>query len=222
MKTPCFLLLIFSWLPVIGQNKDDCRVLVPNLQGSYEGGCRDGLAQGKGTASGTDSYTGGFRNGYPNGKGTYTWASGNVYKGEWNMGKCEGNGVFTGKIHGKDTVMAGIWKNGDYMGPKPSPPKVSTNYNVVSTSFTRQGEGNKITISFYQNGIVNFIENLDVTANSGNEVQSGNYTNIWDISFPFRCKINYKSWNSLKTQIYDCILEFEITEPGSWDLRVGN
>ncbi len=71
------------------------------------------------------------------------------------------------------------------MGPKPSPPKVSTSYNVVSTSFTRNGEGNKITISFYQNGIVNFIESLDVTANSGNEVQSGNYTNIWDIQFSF-------------------------------------
>src|SRR5512133_3836204 len=103
------------------------------------------------------------------------------------MGKREGNGVFTGRLYGKDTVMAGVWKADNYMGPKPSPPKVSTNYNVVSTSFTRTGEGNKITISFYQNGLVNFIESLDVSANSGNQVQSGNYTNIWDISFPFNC-----------------------------------
>ena len=222
MKTFLVLLLIIAMIPIHGQINGECKVLVHNLEGVYQGGCRNGLAQGKGTASGTDSYTGGFRNGYPNGKGTYTWKSGNIYKGEWNMGKREGNGVFTGNIYGRDTVMAGIWKDDNFMGPKPSPPKVLTNYNVVSTSFNRSGEGSKITISFYQNGIINFIEALDVTANSGNEVQSGNYTNIWDISFPFKCKINYQSWNSLKTQIYDCILEFEIAEPGSWDLRVGN
>ncbi len=222
MKTIIVFLLILSLMPIKGQNNGDCKVLVPELDGAYEGGCRDGLAQGKGTASGTDAYSGGFRKGYPNGKGTYTWASGNVYKGEWNMGKREGNGVFTGKFHGKDTVMSGVWKNDDFMGSKPLPPKVSVSYNVVSTSFNRTGEGKKITISFYQNGITNFIESLDVTCNSGNEVQSGNYTNIWDISFPFKCKINYRSWNSLRTQIYDCILEFEITQPGSWDLRVGN
>ncbi len=44
-----------------------------------------------------------------------------TYKGEWNMGKCEGNGVFTGKIYGKDTVMAGIWKNGDIHGSQTFP-----------------------------------------------------------------------------------------------------
>jgi hypothetical protein len=222
MKTLFVLLLIIAMIPIHGQNNDDCRVLVPGLQGVYKGGCKDGLAYGKGTANGTDVYTGSFRNGYPNGKGTYTWGTGNTYKGEWNMGLREGNGVFTGKIYGRDTVLAGVWKNDKYIGPKPSPPKVSVKYNVVSTSFSRTGEGNKITISFSQNGIVNFIEALDITANSGNEVQSGNYTKIWDISFPFKCKINYRSWNSLRTQIYDCILEFEITEPGSWDLRVGN
>jgi len=125
-------------------------------------------------------------------------------------------------MDGKDTVMAGVWKHDIYIGPKPSPPKVTTKYNVVSTSFVRNGDANKITISFYQNAIVNFIESLEITASSGNEVQSGNYTNIYDIRFPFNCKINYQSWNSLKTQLYDCILEFEIYEPGSWDLRVGN
>jgi hypothetical protein len=214
--------LIFPICLVHSQEKEECKVLVPGLADAYQGGCKKGLANGQGKASGTDAYEGGFRNGYPNGKGIYTWASGNTYKGEWNMGMREGEGVFSGRLEGRDTIMSGIWKNDNYMGPKPNPPKVTTKYNVISTSFVRNGEGSKISISFYQNGITNLVESLDFTCSSGSEIRSGNITTIWDIRFPFNCKINYRSWNSLKTQQYDCILEFEITQPGSWDLRVGN
>ena len=222
MKSLFFICLVLPACILHAQEGDDCRVLIPALQGAYQGGCKDGLAQGKGKASGTDAYAGGFRNGYPNGKGTYTWASGNTYKGEWVMGKREGEGVFSGHVQGKDTIMSGIWKNDNYMGPKPAAPKVITKYNVLSADFVRIGDGNKLTISFYQNGVTNLISLLEISGSSGNEVRSGNYTNIWDIRFPYECKINYTSWNSLKSHQYDCILEFVITGPGSWDLRVGN
>jgi len=43
--------------------------MVPALQGTYDGGCKNGMAQGKGTARGTDTYMGFFKNGLPNGKG---------------------------------------------------------------------------------------------------------------------------------------------------------
>jgi hypothetical protein len=223
MKTQFILtLLIFPLCFLHCQDNGDCKVLVPSLNGAYQGGCKEGLAQGKGTASGTDAYTGVFRKGYPNGKGTYTWASGNTYKGDWIMGKREGNGVFTGRLDGKDTVMAGIWRDDRFIGAKPSPPKIIMKYNVVSTTFTRTGEGNKIAISFYQNGIVNYLESLSIVTNNGSEVKSGNIANYFDIRYPFHCKINYQSWNSLRTQLFDCVLEFEINQPGSWDLRVGN
>jgi hypothetical protein len=218
-------ILLFFFLPVLplhAQESEDCKVLVPALQGAYQGGCKNGLAQGKGTASGTDAYTGSFKNGYPQGKGIYTWASGNTYKGEWNQGVMDGEGVFTGRLYGKDTIMTGIWNAGKYMGPKPVAPKVTTKYNVVSTSFKRTGEGSSLTVSFFQNGIINKIESLEFSSSSGSEVQSGNITHLWNIHFPFNCKINYVSWNSLRTQQYDCILEFEITQPGDWELRVGN
>ncbi len=79
MKSQLILtLLIFPLYLVHSQEKVECKVLVPALTGVYQGGCKDGLAHGKGTANGTDAYTGFFRNGYPNGKGTYTWASGNT------------------------------------------------------------------------------------------------------------------------------------------------
>lgn len=220
---PLFTVLFTVFLfPLHAQEKTECRVLFPALDGIYQGGCKDGLAHGKGTANGTDSYTGAFRNGYPHGKGTYNWASGNTYKGEWNMGKREGNGVFTGRIDGKDTVMAGIWKDDKFMGQKPSPPNVSMKYNIVNAAFTRTGDGNRISISFYQNGLTNNVMALSIVTNTGSEVKSGNIINYYDIQFPFHCKINYQSYNGLRTQIFDCILEFEITQAGSWDLRVVN
>jgi hypothetical protein len=216
------ILMILPFYLVHAQENGDCKVLVPNLEGIYKGGCKDGLAHGKGIASGTDAYTGTFKNGLPNGKGTYSWASGDYYKGDWKLGKREGIGVFTTTINGKDSLLSGIWENDVFIGAKPAAPEIVQKHNVVNTSFVRKGEGNRISISFYQNGIVNSVDNLSMVTSSGSEVISGNITNYYDIQFPFHCKINYQSWNSLRTQLFDCVLEFEITQPGSWDLRVGN
>ena len=58
----CLIFLIFITLDLGAQDNKDCKVLMPGLQGTYEGGCRSGLAQGKGIARGTDTYTGNFRN----------------------------------------------------------------------------------------------------------------------------------------------------------------
>jgi hypothetical protein len=223
MKTRFILaLLIYPLYMVQGQANGECKVLVPGLEGIYKGACKDGLANGKGIASGTDAYTGTFKNGLPNGKGTYTWASGDFYKGDWKLGKRQGIGDFTGKINGKDSLLSGMWENDIFIGAKPSPPKIILKFNVVNTSFIRSGDGNKLSISFYQNGSVNNIMNLSIVPNSGSEVKAGNITNYYDIRFPFHCKINYQSWNGLRTQLFDCVLEFEITQPGSWDLRIGN
>jgi len=222
MKKFLILLLVLPVSILYAQNYGDCRVMVPALQGTYDGGCKNGLAQGKGTAWGTDTYTGFFKNGFPNGKGIYTWASGSKYTGEWNMGLREGEGTFTGIVGGTDSVMAGIWEKDSYLGSKPVAPNIIQKFNVVSTSFRRTGDGSAISISFYQNGLNNNIESLDFSTNSGSENRAGKYTNFYTVRFPFYCKVNYKTWNSLRTKLYDCILEFEITQPGNWDIQIGN
>lgn len=204
------------------QQPTSCRVMLPALEGSYDGGCKNGLAQGKGSASGTDRYTGNFRNGLPHGKGEYTWSSGDTYEGQWNMGVREGDGTFRGKVNGRDTTLAGIWKEDRYSGPKPLMPRIIQKYNVTETSFLRSGDGNKFSVQFAQNGMPNNIEGLEIVVNSGTENQAGRITFYYDIQFPFRCKINYRSWNSLRTVMYNCTLEFEITQPGNWELKVGN
>jgi hypothetical protein len=215
-----FLVLLTSMLSA--QENRECRVMVPALQGTYFGGCKNGMAQGKGTATGIDTYTGFFKNGFPNGKGIYIWSSGSKYNGEWNMGFREGEGTFTRTVGGRDSVMAGIWEKDSYIGPKPVAPNIIQKYNVVSTSFKRTGKGATISFSFYQNGMNNNIESLDFSTNSGSENRTGKYTNFYAVQFPFHCRVDYKSWNSLRTMLYDCFLEFEITQPGNWDIQIGN
>ena len=74
----------------------DCRVLDPELQGSYRGGCRDGLADGVGKAIGTAGYNGAFRAGRKHGKGVKTWpSSGDRYEGEFSNDRKSGTGTYT-------------------------------------------------------------------------------------------------------------------------------
>jgi hypothetical protein len=222
IKVFLILLLVLPISILYAQKNSDCRVMVPALQGTYDGGCKNGLAHGKGTARGIDTYTGFFKNGFPNGKGIYTWASGSNYNGVWNMGLREGEGTFTETVDGATSVMAGIWKKDSYVGPKPITPNIIQKYNVVSTSFKRTGEGSTISFSFYQNGMNNNILSLDFLTDSGSENRAGKYTSFYNVQFPFHCKVTYESWNSLRTALYDCILEFEISQPGNWNIQIGN
>jgi len=72
-----------------------CKVEDPDIATEYSGGCRNGLAHGKGTAIGRDKYVGDFRDGELSGKGIYTWANGNRYEGDYRDGKPNGKGVYT-------------------------------------------------------------------------------------------------------------------------------
>ena len=222
MKKFLTLLLVLPISILNAQKNGNCLVMVPALRALTTADVKTDWPRAKVTARGKDTYTGFFRKGFPDGKGIYIWASGNKYNGQWKMGLREGEGTFTGTVGGKDTVMAGIWKRDSYAGPKPAAPRIIQKVNVVSASFKRTGEGSAITFSFYQNGKYNYIESSDFSASSGSENRSGNYTVFYTARFPFSCKVIYKSWNSLRTILYDCILEFEITQPGNWDIRIDN
>ncbi|HVN58130.1 MAG TPA: hypothetical protein VMT63_07530 [Bacteroidales bacterium] len=97
-------------------NSAECKVLLKEISGSYTGGCRDGLADGKGVAKGEDTYEGVFKNGLPEGKGTYTFKNGTVYTGFFTAGLKNGKGKLKTLVNGKPMIMEGYWKYGEYAG----------------------------------------------------------------------------------------------------------
>jgi hypothetical protein len=90
----------------------DCKVVDPELQGFYQGGCRHGLANGYGHARGTAAYEGEFRNGLKHGKGVKTWAWGDRYEGGFLDDRKSGRGMYT---WGAGSPWAGERFVGDYV-----------------------------------------------------------------------------------------------------------
>jgi hypothetical protein len=77
----------------------DCTVHDQDLQGTYAGGCIDGVAQGSGVAQGRDEYRGDFAAGLMHGPGVYTWSregksAGASFSGRFERGQ-PAEGVYT-------------------------------------------------------------------------------------------------------------------------------
>ena len=113
------LTLIGGTLSFTANAQSDCKVNDPDIAGSYSGECRNGLANGQGTASGKDKYVGEFRDGLEHGKGDYTWGSGGPwgsgghYVGDWVNGKKTGKGVLTWLNSQLNGSYEGDFVNGD-------------------------------------------------------------------------------------------------------------
>jgi hypothetical protein len=217
--------LFFVLILTIGSNlsaqTSDCKVNNSSISGSYTGGCKNGFAQGKGVAQGIDRYEGQFDKGLPSGRGTYKWASGIYYEGQWKNGMREGEG----KMVYPDSLISGFWKEDKYVGKKRMEP-----YKIISTtSITRYtisknaDRNNTVKFRIKQGGLDNIsIENFTMFFDSGSEYRNGNYYGIENISYPVIVKIKYRSWNQLMTAQSDVRFEIEITEPGSWDIILYN
>lgn len=88
-----------------------CKVLDPELQGGYGGGCVNGLAEGAGTAIGIAEYRGEFKAGRKHGKGMKTWANGDRYEGDFFEDRIEGFGSY---VFGRGP-WAGERYDGEYL-----------------------------------------------------------------------------------------------------------
>ena len=106
----------------------DCKVADPELQGYYEGGCKNGLAHGSGYARGTAEYQGEFRKGLKHGAGVKSWAWGDRYEGGFVDDRRHGTGMylwgagspwagerFVGeyRVDQREGLGAYYWSNGD-------------------------------------------------------------------------------------------------------------
>ena len=166
----------------------NCKVLMPEISGTYSGGCKRGLAHGQGVAQGNDWYEGQFVKGLPDGNGTYRWADGPYYEGQWNRGMKEGKG----KMVYADSILSGYWKQDRYVGEKLVPPYViKYSLSVARSSITKSiGSMDAIRIRLLQGGSDNgSVSDLSIVSSSGDQYRTGVVYGIQNIQFPVYVKV---------------------------------
>ena len=226
MKSILRLLLINILMICVNlvHSQENCKVLKPSISGTYEGKCKNGFANGRGIAVGTDRYEGQFSKGLPQGEGTYTWSDGNTYTGEWLEGMRHGAGKYTMHLNGKDSIQSGLWKNDTYAGPKPKEPVVTYKTSIDRYNFRKNITPlNRVLVDIYQNGARNKgISNFRMSSSSGQDVQIGPSIGYDNVVFPVAIKIGYTTMNKLNSSQSIVYFEFTIFEPGDWTVELHN
>lgn len=226
MKTLLRLIMIsiFMLNATMVYSQQNCKVLKPGISDQYEGKCKNGLANGKGIATGVDRYEGQFIKGLPQGEGTYTWSDGNTYSGEWVEGLRHGIGKFIMKNSRKDSIQDGLWENDEYKGVKPDKPNVTYNYGVDRFNFKKSPSlSNRVLIDIFQNGSHNRkITNLLMSTSSGQDLVYGILSGYDNVQFPVTIKISYTTTNKLNTSLINVKFDFVIYEPGDWTVELYN
>ena len=217
------LLTLSPYLAVLF-SQTNCKVLLPSISDSYTGSCKQGLADGKGEAFGVDQYKGDFKKGLPNGKGTYIWQSGSKYEGSWKNGMRDGDGKYSFKSDGRDSVLAGIWREDRYVGIKAVAPYVVQYLSGISrVSCIRAGEVPYVKYKFSRSGgkaEENDIKNLTFQGSTGQESVQTDFVGFEQVIFPFEGKVRFEAPNTLNTTTVNCELRLLINQPGSWTVTI--
>ena len=219
-----FLFLSFLFSGNTAFTQETCKVLKPGIDSAYHGKCKKGLAHGKGKADGIDSYLGKFVDGLPDGKGTYTWANGDQYIGQWDQGRKNGEGTLTLKLNEKDSIVSGLWKDDNYLGPKPDNPKVINNVGVDRHTFKKISDAkDRVLVKILQNGMKNTgVSNFLMSGTTGVETMLGQDVGYDFVEFPITIKVSYITFNKMHTDQYPVHFEFKISEPGDWRVEIHN
>jgi len=198
--------------------QSNCKVLIPRIGDSYAGSCKQGLADGSGEAFGIDQYKGEFKKGFPDGVGIYFWQTGETYNGEWKKGLREGGGKYTFKYMGRDSVLAGVWKEDKYVGERDLASYVIEYRNSIGrVTCMRMGDRPYVKYKFSRNGgESNNINNLLMQGSSGSESNTASFSGFEQVIFPFKGKVTFNALNSFQTATLTCELRLIINEPGSW------
>jgi hypothetical protein len=232
-----YFITIFITTTALSQS---CDVYVDSLKGQYTGGCKDGEANGNGTAKGTDSYIGNFKNGYPDGEGKYTWKNGSTYEGSWKNGLFDGVGTLNkvDNTTGKSIVMSGFWKKGNYVEKHDKPYVVHILTNNITDASVRKinTNGSEVTINVkcITGGASNVMNQhlpkarlVDIQQIEGRFEQqvadesasliSNKYT-LRNVTFPFYAIFSFETKNDTKFDSEK--VGVELFEDGTWNIQV--
>lgn len=227
-KILVFSTMILLSLSIFADN-NSCKVLLKNIDGKYNGQCKDGLASGQGIAMGVDTYVGNFLKGLPDGKGVYTYKNGDVYKGHWTQGQKNGRGVFIYTLPGTQItqIVKGYWKDNQYVGKSldtdsVKPYNVTSTFGIMDYSVKRTDSLNtKITISI-KDLMVNYIPiDLSIDASNGQVIPFGNQFMIINYACPMTIDISYSVLlpNNVRRL---CRFSVILTESGSYNISLSN
>jgi hypothetical protein len=217
-----FFLLALMTGYLLNAQESDCKVLLPRIGDKYRGECKKGLAHGKGVAQGIDRYEGEFKKGFPEGLGVYHWADGSYYEGYFRQGLREGTGTMTFR---PDSTLRGFWKTDKYTGKAETKQyDVIQSRYVARTSFIKSSNSPlQVKVKFTLGGAPNTtIEDFSMTYSSGEEFRMGLVYGIQNVTFPVNVRITYLTWNAMHTVQTNATLEFNINDPGTWDVNVQN
>jgi hypothetical protein len=205
------------------QQNDSCKVLMNKISVTYNGDCKDGLADGKGVAKGEDIYAGTFKDGFPDGKGNYIYENGNNYTGHWSKGLKNGQGKFIFYIDGVKFIQKGYWKNDEYVGiSNPEDFYRITNQSGIENCSIKKLDDSevKIKISFIGAMIKNIPQNLKITTISGQLVQENKSFAIYNYTNLNNCSINFTISTSGGERT--CNLSFDILKLGNYEVVITN
>lgn len=219
-----FVFFLLLNIPSYAQNTDSCKVMLPEISSAYKGECKNGLAHGEGTAQGKDTYIGMFKRGLPDGEGKYIYADGSTFTGSFSNGLKNGKGIYRMMSDGKIYAQEGFWEQGEFVGIKDTPDKYKiTNTIGIDNVTINKGKGvqNEIRIQIY-GGMKRVIpDDISILRSTGELQQEGRDFIIYKYVCPFTCSIFY-SINTRLGLLRKCYLDFEITEPGSYDVIITN
>lgn len=210
------LLLVLSPAVATAQNQtSECKVLMPQITGSYEGECKNGLAEGMGKAQGIDRYEGYFKKGYPDGDGKYTWANGDIYEGKWQKGYKEGYGVLTFSKPSPDSTLKGYWIRDEYIGKDKYPYKLNhKGINVLGVNVSRVAtDKDQITFEFNKNGkplSILYFSVTEVLGGYSSIMKSDFSKTLLNVKFPFRAEIAGGAY----------VIDLTINQRGSWKVII--
>jgi hypothetical protein len=205
------------------ENGTSCKVLLKEISGTYKGDCINGLADGKGTATGEDQYVGSFKNGLPEGKGVYTYKNGSIYTGNFKNGLKDGKGKFKQQVNGQPLIITGYWQGGDYVGVNMPDEeyRINRQTGIGSYSIKRTDNNENSVVISFEKSFTKYIPNdLSFELTGGYKIEQ----NKSIVALGYVCPVQFSMHYTIKIglSIRECFFTFTVLKPGKYEVLISN